>query len=203
MNWTPSINYNIQNSGFTVTITILLISLIYVSGCKENLKQDWDQPPQDMTAAMGVVPDSLQTMNLAPLVKGYYDGGDLYFIHTEASDSAVTNMLTEMMGPKVVHMPRLTHTPDTLLADIYVFKNGVEGHGPFGFQPDIFGSVPDDPGYSPLRSIHLVRWKENAKPRELKTVEALKKAQSKGELTIEEAGIVVNMPVLVWPGGHR
>lgn len=51
-----------------------------------------------MTEAMGGVPDSLQAMNLAPLVKGYYDGGDLYFIHTEASDSAVANLLTEMMG---------------------------------------------------------------------------------------------------------
>lgn len=180
-----------------------VVGVLLIAGCEQKFVKDWDGQPQDMTAAMGVVPDSLQAMNLAPLVKGYYSGGDLYFIHTEASDSAVANMLTEMMGPKVVHMPRLTHTPDTLLADIYVFKNGIEGHGPFGFQPDIFGSVPDDPDYSPLRSIHLVRWKENAEPRELKTVEALKQAQVNGELTIEEPGIVVNMPVLVWPGGHR
>lgn len=101
-------------------------------------------------------------MNLAPLVKGYYDGGDLYFIHTEASDSAVANLLTEMMGPRVVYLPKLAQTPDSLLADVYVFKNVIEGHGPFGFQPDIFGSVPGDPGYSPLRSIHLVWWNEEA-----------------------------------------
>jgi hypothetical protein len=183
---------------------LAFISLaVLFSGCEQNFVKDWDKTPQDMTAAMGVVPDSLKAMNLAPLVKAYHKGGDLYFIHTEASHSVVANMLTEMMGPEVVHMPKLAQTPDTLLADIYVFKNGIEGHGPFGFQPDIFSSVPGEPGYSPLRSIHLVRWNEEAKPKELKTIEALIQARSNGELTIEEAGIVVNMPVLVWPGGHR
>ncbi|MCH2449428.1 MAG: hypothetical protein MK198_04710 [Gracilimonas sp.] len=185
------------------SIFVLISLVLLFSGCKQNFVKDWDKKPQDMTAAMGVVPDSLQTMNLAPLVKGYHNGGDLYFIHTEASDSWVANMLTKMMGTKVVHMPKLAQMPDSLFADIYVFKNGIEGHGPFGFQPDIFGSIPGDPNYSPLRSIHLVRWNEDAQPRELKTVEALMEAQSSGELVIEEPGIVVNMPVLVWPGGRR
>lgn len=180
-----------------------VLGALLITGCEQKFVKDWDDKPQDMTAAMGVVPDSLQTMNLAPLVEGYYNGGDLYFIHTEASDSAVANLLTEMMGPRVVHLPKLAQTPDKLLADIYVFKNGVEGHGPFGFQPDVFGSAPGEPGYSPLRSIHLVQWKDEAEPRELKTVEALQQARNNGELTIEEPGIVVNMPVLVWPGEHR
>lgn len=185
------------------SIFLSIAVFIIYTGCEQKFVKDWDSQPQDMTAAMGVVPDSLQAMNLAPLVKGYYDGGDLYFIHTEASDSSVANMLTRMMGPRVVYLPKLAQTPDSLLADIYVFKNGVEGHGPFGFQPDIFDSIPGDPGYSPLRSIHLVHWKDDAEPRELKTVATLKQAESDGELAIEEAGIVVNMPVLVWPGGHR
>lgn len=187
-------------------ISILLlpvIAVLLIAGCEQKFVKDWDSQPQDMTAAMGEVPDSLQAMNLAPLVKGYYGGEDLYFIHTEASDSSVANMLTEMMGPRVVYMPGLAETPEALLADIYVFKNGIEGHGPFGFQPDVFGSVPGDEGYSPLRRIHLVNWKEDADARELKTADALKQAEDNGELTIEEAGIVVNMPVLVWGDKHR
>lgn len=186
-----------------VSILFSVIVFATFTGCEQKFVKEWDKQLQEMTAAMGVVPDSLQAMNLAPLVKAYHDGGDLYFIHTEASDSSVANMLTKMMGPKVVYLPKLAKTPDSLLADIYVFKNGIEGHGPFGFQPDIFGSAPDDPGYSPLCSIHLVRWNEKTEPRELKMVEALIEARSNGELTIEEAGIVVNMPVLVWPSGHR
>lgn len=185
---------------------IILISitfLIVFTGCEQEFVKDWDEEPQDMTAAMGEVPDSLQAMNLAPLVKGYYGGEDLYFIHTEASDSSVANLLTEMMGPRVVHLASLAETPEDLLAEVYVFENGVEGHGPFGFQPDVFDSVPGDENYSPLRKIYLVQWKENADPRELPMAEAIREAEDEGLITIEESDIIVNMPVLVWPGGHR
>lgn len=184
-------------------IFLFIVFLAVFTGCEQEFVKDWDKQPQDMTEAMGVVPDSLQTINLAPLVKGYYGGEDLYFIHTEASDSSVANLLTEMMGPRVVHLPKLAQTPDSLLADIYVFKNGIEGHGPFGFQPDVFGSVPGDEEYGPLRRVYLVQWKENADPQELLTAEAIKQAEDEGLLTVEKSDIVVNMPVLVWPGDHR
>ena len=157
---------------------------------------------QDM-GGMAAMSDAPQLMNLAPLVKGYYDGGELFFIHTEASDRQVATMLTEMMGPQVVLAPRLAETPASLRAEVYVFQNGVEGMGPFGYQPDVFSSVPGTEGYSPLRAIHLVSWNADATPRELRSVEEVQKAASRGEITINESGVVVNMPVLVWPGGHR
>lgn len=160
------------------------------------------QGEQDMQK-MEMVPDSLQRMKLAPLVKGYYEGGELYFIHTEASDEKVAKMLTEMMGPRVVLLPQLAETPESLLAEIYVFENGVEGMGPFGYQPDVFGSVPSEESYSPFQAVHLVSWNENATPRELRSVKEIKEAASQGELSIEETDIVINAPVLAWPGGHR
>ncbi len=152
---------------------------------------------------MAAMSDAPQLMNLAPLVKGYYDGDELFFIHTEASDRQLATMLTEMMGPQVVLVPRLAETPASLQAEAYVFQNGVEGMGPFGYQPDVFSSVPGTEGYSPLRAIHLVSWNEDAAPRELRSVEEVQEAASRGEITINESGGVVNMPVLVWPGGHR
>lgn len=188
----------IRSSTFLLTVLVTVLA-----GCEQEFVKDWSEEPQDMTGAMGVVPDSLQALNLAPLVKGYYGGEDLYFIHTEVSDPDVADLLTEMMGPEVTHVPKLAHTPDSLLSDVFVFENGVEGHGPFGYQPDLFDSVPGGESYSPLRGIHLVRWNEDADPRELKSADALKQAEDNGELTIEEAGIVVNMPVLVWSGKHR
>lgn len=180
-----------------------LVSILLLAGCEQDYVKDWDEQPQDMSGAMGEVPDSLQNMNLAPLVKGYYEGEDLYFIHTEASDSSVANLLTEMMGPEVVFTPELARAPDDLLDDIYVFENGVEGHGPFGFQPDVFASVPGDKEYSPLRYVYLVQWSEDSDPQELLTVEAIQQAEKEGHITIEESGIVVNMPVLAWKEGHR
>lgn len=44
---------------------------------------------------------------LAPLVTGFYNGGEVLFIHTEASDPDVAKMLTAMMGPQVLLVPEL------------------------------------------------------------------------------------------------
>ena len=143
------------------------------------------------------------SMDFVPPVRGYYAGEEILFIHTEASDPDVANMLTTMMGPQVVLMPRLADAPESLLANVYVFTNGIEGGGPFGFQPDVFDVVPGDGTYSPLRAVNLVAWREGVSPRELRSVEEVKAAEAKGEVTIKRPGIVVNMPVLTWPGGHR
>jgi len=151
----------------------------------------------------GYVPDSLSRAELAPLVKAYYDGGEAFFIHTEASDKKVASMLTRMMGPKVLYMPKLTETPEALRAPIYVFRNGIDGMGPFGHQPDVLGAVPGDESYSPLHEIYLVRWKKSADPQALRTMQAIKDARATGTLTIEDTGTVINAPVLAWPSGHR
>lgn len=141
--------------------------------------------------------------DFAPLVRGLYEGEELFFIHTEASDPQVAQMLTEMMGPRVVLLPKLAGAPEELLANVYVFTNGVEGDGPFGFQPDVFDAVPGDEGYSPLRAVNLVTWQEGAEARVLGSAEEVQEAESAGEISIERSRVVVNMPVLVWPGGHR
>jgi hypothetical protein len=146
---------------------------------------------------------STQSSNLAPEVAGFYKGGEVRFIHTEASDPQVASMLTVMMGPQVVVVPSLARAPETALADVYVFNNGIKGGGPFGFQADVFDSVPGDQGYSPLRAVILVTWKDGVTARELRSVEEIQAAESRGDLTTKRPGAVVNMPMLSWPRGHR
>lgn len=148
--------------------------------------------------------DGRMTQDFAPLVGGIYNGGDLYFIHTEASDAEVAGLLTEMMGDtQVVHVPELAAAPPELLAQLYVFVNGVEGNGPFGYQKDIFDSVPGDPAYRPLRNLNRMEWQAGASPRILNSVAEVEAALAAGEVTVAQPGIVVNMPVLIWPGGSR
>lgn len=158
--------------------------------------------PSPTAAPMGEMGETTSS-DLAPLVTGFYNGGEVLFIHTEASDPDVAKMLTDIMGPQVVLVPQLAQAPESLLANVYVFTNGVQGMGPFGFQPDVFDAVPGDEHYRPLREVKLVKWNEGSAPRELRSVEDVKEAESNGELTISDTGIVVNMPVLSWPGGHR
>jgi len=138
-----------------------------------------------------------------PPVRAYAEGQEVWFIHTEASDARVAKLLSDMMHSPVLVVPSLAQAPAAMLADVYVFTNGVKGDGPYGFQPDVFDRLPGSEGYSPLRTVHLVTWKNPQAARELRSLAEVKAAEAKGEVTIERPGIVVNMPMLRWPGGRR
>ncbi len=138
-----------------------------------------------------------------PAGRAYAEGEEIYFSHTETSDAAIAETLTQMMDSPVLHVPSLAQAPESMLADVYVFENGVKGKGPLGFQPDVFDNPPGTPGYSPLRMVILAKWKDNAQPRELKSVLEIQQAESQGELSTTRSGVVVNMPFMVWKDGKR
>jgi hypothetical protein len=140
---------------------------------------------------------------VVPPVDGYTEGQRIRFIHPEASDPEVAEILTEMKGSPVLVVPELAKVPKTALAKVYVFKNGVEGNGPFEYQADVFDSPPGTDGYRPLRSLHLVTWKNEDRARVLTSAADVQAAAQQGEITLEEPGVVINMPLLTWPGGHR
>ncbi len=143
---------------------------------------------------------------VAPPVAGYYDGEEILFIHTEASDPQVADMLTTMMGSPVLVVPQLAQVPEGALAEVYVFTNGIQPDGPagpFGYQPDIFDAAPGEPTYSPLRRVNLVSWQPDAIPRVLRSSDEVAAARDAGELTSTQTETVANMPMLTWPTGHR
>jgi hypothetical protein len=142
-----------------------------------------------------------------PPVTGYADGEEIRFIHTETSDPDLAATLTEMMGGSpVLVVPALADVPESALANVYAFTNGVMpdgAMGPLSFQPDVFDRPPGTEGYSPLRAVHLVTWHDEQAARVLTSAGEVQAAEDAGEITIERPGIVVNMPFLTWPGGHR
>ncbi len=147
---------------------------------------------------------NMETSFAAPPVMGYLEGQVIQFIHTEASDQQVAGMLTQMMGGSpVLVVPSLADVPDRSVAPVYVFQNGVAGTGPFGFQPDVFAEPPGSAGYTPLRRVHVVRWQDGASARELRSAAEIVRATNERLLAIERTEIIVNMPFLTWPGGHR
>lgn len=138
-----------------------------------------------------------------PPVYGYTERMGIRFIHTEASDSKVAELLTDMMNSPVLVVSSLAQAPESMLTNVYVFTNGIRGDGPFKFQPDVFDRPPGTDGYSPLRALNLVTWKNEQSARKLESAAEVKAAEAAGELTIERPGVVVNMPLLTWPGGRR
>lgn len=178
----------------------LALVAVTAAACGGDMDRSGSAPPpaqQENTSGMTADGPSV------PPVNGFAEGQAIQFIHTEASDPQVAQMLTMMIGSPVTTVPSLADAPKSMVTPVYVFENGVEGHGPFGFQSDVFGDLPGTQGYTPLRVVHLVTWQDEAEARELKAVEEVREAEARGEIAVEETSVVVNMPIVRWPGGER
>ncbi len=160
--------------------------------------------PTPAVPAMGAM-SGMNTANAPTVPAGmaYVDGKEIYFMHTEVSDAGIAKLLSGMMNSPVLEVPSLAKAPAEMLADVYVFKNGIKGMGPLGFQPDVFDNPPGSPGYTPLRRLVLVTWKDEKSSRELKSLADVKAAEGKAEITFERPGVVINMPFVTWPAGRR
>ncbi len=143
------------------------------------------------------------TTAVMPAGSAYAEGREIYFMHTEASDPDVAQLLTEMMDSPVLLVPALADAPDSALATVYVFTNGIAGMGPLGFAPDVFDNPPGTVGYSPLRRLVLVTWADPAMARVLKSASEVLEAAASGAVALEEPGVVINMPFVTWDGGKR
>ncbi len=159
----------LKSNRFKVILFSLLALTVLLSACNAQ------------TAAAG---DYAQV----PAGKAYAEGKEIYFTHTEASDPAIAEKLTNMMKSPVLYVPALADVPESSLANVYVFENGLTGKGPLGFQADVFNNPPGTDGYSPLRQIILVKWADGSAAVELK---------SEAEVTQAKADVVVNVPFIV------
>jgi hypothetical protein len=148
---------------------------------------------------------STGTINTAQIPAGaaWAEGKQIFFSHTEASDPDIAEALTNMMKSPVLVVPSLAGVPESALATVYVFENGVKGKGPLGFQPDVFDNPPGTDGYSPLRKIVLVKWIDASQAKELKSEGEVLQAETDGLVSTSQPGVVVNMPFMVWDGGKR
>jgi hypothetical protein len=137
-----------------------------------------------------------------PLAMGYENGNEIFFIATDVSDKKVADMATNLTGFKVNYSPLLAQTPESARGQVYVFKNGIEGKGPFGFQLPVMNAKPGDEGYSPLWQLNIAEWKEGVTAKELKSVEEIMSAEANGTISINKTDIIVNHPAIKWQGGE-
>jgi len=194
---------NILNRKFS-RLSLSLIVVIIVAGCASTVPPAPAPTPASSVNAMGGGTGmDMKAPAAVPAGKAYAEGQEIYFMHTEVSDEGVAKILTNMMNSPVLIVPSLAKATDDMLANVYVFKNGLKGMGPLGFQPDVFDNPPGTDGYRPLRRLILVTWQDEKGARELKSLAEVKAALDKGELTTEQPGVVINMPFVTWPGGKR
>ena len=195
----------------TTRLTLLLAAVltlaVALSACALQATPEPTEAAMEMEpTAAGMEGTEGMDMGSAPGVPAgmaYADGQEIRFIHTEVSDPDVAKLLSDMMASPVLVVPSLAQAAPEMLAKVYVFKNGVEGMGPLGFQPDVFDNPPGTDGYTPLRKIIFATWADGSQARELKSLAEVQAAEANGELSLEESNIVVNMPFVTWPGGER
>jgi len=149
-----------------------------------------------MLAACAPTKEEMPTAAL-PVNKAFADGKEIYFVHLEASDENAALQMTEMMNSPTLYVPSLAKVPVEALANVYSFKNGVDG------QVSVFDNPPNTDGYTPLRQVNMVIWAEGKTPRVLKSVDEIMTAKDAGELVVKATGVVVNMPFITWDGGER
>ncbi len=128
-----------------------------------------------------------------PLMKGYENGSEIFFIATDASDNQTAAQITNETGFKVNFAPLLARTPEDARGQAYIF---------LGFQLPVINARPGQEGYRPLLQINLVRWNEEAaQPTELRSEQDVIAASNVGQLTINKTDVIVNHPAVKWQGG--
>jgi hypothetical protein len=185
------------------SLSVAIIALIALIGTSLLIVTMSQATAQEQTAPGSILKLSRASIPIdIPLVKGYENGNEIFFIATDVSDKKTAESATNLTGFKVNFAPLLAQTPESSRGQAYVFKNGVKGDGPFGFQIPVINGKPGDEGYSPLLQINMVEWKQGATAEDLKSVQEIKDAETNGTISINKTNIIANHPAIKWQGGE-
>lgn len=138
-----------------------------------------------------------------PMHAGFYNGQQIFYIITDSSDKEFAENISEKQGWKVETAPLLANTPEKALQKIFVFTNGIQGEGFYGYQEEIFSSTPSQKSeYSALSSVIEVTWKKGQNMIRFESVDDVIKAHDSERIEFNEIGIVLNTPQIIWPDGQ-
>ena len=141
-------------------------------------------------ASTGGLPNiGTPSMKGQPVYKGYYDHHiDTYLITDVSSKSQA----------KAMHINYSAELKGVKGAPDQYFVRGRAAHG----QLTVFGSEPGKSDYNPLWEEVWVTWKKGVKPVLLGQDDQIKSLAKNGKLTMKDAHIVLNAPILkVGKGG--
>jgi hypothetical protein len=191
--------YPIMLSPIAIVVLVAIIALAPMVSQQQRITAQQEQqqsgPGSVLKLSRANIPIDI------PLMKGYEDGNEIFFLATDASNEKTVAIITNKTGFKANFAPILAQTPEASRNQIYAFTNGIAGNGTFGFQLPVVNAKPGNEGYSPLDQLSLVMWNQGVTARELKSVQEIMTAQQKGELSINKTDIIVNHPAIKWEGG--
>jgi hypothetical protein len=135
-------------------------------------------------AANGGLPNiGKPSMRARPVYRGYYDHHvDTYLITDVSSKSQA----------KAMHVNYSAGLKPVKGLPLQYFVRGRAAHG----QLTVFGSEPGESDYNPLWEEEWVTWKKGVKPVLLGQDDQINALAEKGKLTMKDAHIVLNAPIL-------
>ncbi len=139
---------------------------------------------------------------IIPMHKGIYNGNEILYIITDASDKDYVNIISEKQEWNIQLSTAINDIPENNLQKLFIFKNGIKGDGIFGFQNELFSSTPKKLDYTALGSIIEVTWKPGQKEIIFESVSDVIAAEKSGRIKFNETNVIVNTPQIVWPDGQ-
>jgi hypothetical protein len=137
-----------------------------------------------LASAAGGLPNiGTPTMTAQPVYKGYYDHHVDTYVITDVSNKAQATALHVNYAASLAASKGL---PDQYF---------VKGRAAAG-QLTVFGSEPGEPDYNPLWDEVWVTWRRGVKPVLLGRDDQIKSLAKEGKLTITDAHVVLNAPIL-------
>ncbi len=120
--------------------------------------------------------------------EAFANGEPAYFVRTDASDAAFAE------AEQLVFVPLLSAAAavEGGIGDIYLFDEGASDQRP------VISWTPNDAGFTPLFRVHRVR----APGEVLDSVDAIRSAADGGGIELEPTDVIVNYPLVKWPGGE-
>ena len=123
------------------------------------------------------------------LHKGHFEDKDVWFIRTDGSEPS----FAQEQGLVFVPLMAAALTAPGSFANLYMFAQRASGQGP------VVTTVPGRDDYTPAFRVHKVT--SSGAPELVTSEQAIKVAEQGGKLKVEPTNIIVNYPLVKWPGG--
>ena len=147
----------------------------------------------------GLAPASRTSQAHLPLLKGWFDDREVYYVTTDVSDAQVAAAKGANYAPLLAHaIPSagLRAAGARSAADtVYAVVNHDQG-SVFASAPDPVGAANRLLNYSPLWRLVKVTWREPRNARELRSEESILAAAENREVDIETTDVVLNCPIV-------
>lgn len=143
--------------------------------------------------AVPAVTPAAPTVSL-PLRLAWYEGREVRYITTDASDPAVAADQHVNFAPRLAQA--ISAAPGQSVTERVYKVSNFPQRTIFQSVPGPLGGTNADTSYSPLWRMVVVTWRKPDEAKELRSEEAVLAAEDEGKVTLQVTKIVLNCPIL-------